>query len=168
VSARSAALERSATARCCVIVADRTRARLFLVADSDGGTRRLVEQADLQEGGYAVESTDVPMVRSECTADRGAEAVHPPADRAHRRLALEQRFARALAVRTASLVDGWDEGQVMLVAPADVLGQLRELMRKTLAPHLTLRELAREYTQLSVSQLARQLGYSVRATQGRP
>ncbi len=146
------------TARCCVVVADRTRARVFLVQDGEGGARRLVEEADLANVDYAPGANgDQPS------------AIHPqPAARAPHRLSLDRRFAKELVTSTAALVGGWEDGEVVLVAPAHMLGQLRELMRNGVAQRLTLKELAREYTSLSVTQLARQLGLNARTSHARP
>lgn len=143
---------RRASGPCCVIVADRMRARFFLVVPEEDGARRLVEQDAFVNAQYAGET--------ERNTDRGSGPVHPHFEqRAHHRLALEQRFAKALAARAAKLVQAREEGEVMLVAPAHMLGQLREIVRRTLPPGFALTELAREYTHLTASELARELGY---------
>lgn len=146
------------TDHCCVVVADRTRARVFLVDTAEGGRPRLTEQGDLTNTDYLARGTATPQTKTERNTDREAGPVHPQFEkRAQHRLELEHRFARAIAQRAAELVEGWQEGMVMLVAPAHMLGQLREVMRNTLPRQLTLKELAREYTGLTTAELARQL-----------
>lgn len=145
-------------APCCVVVADSARARLFLADTGEDGKPRLAEQADLTNTDYLARGAGAAQVKTERNTDREAGPMHPQFEkRAQHRLELEHRFAREIAHRTATLVQEWREGAVMLIAPPHMLGQLREVMRSALPRQLTLKELAREYTGLTAAELARQL-----------
>lgn len=152
--------------RCCVVVADSARARVFLAEGrNSNGHRRLVEQASLTNAEYLAHGPEAPRTKTERNTNRQAGPVHPQFEkRGQHRLELERRFAEEIVARTVEIVRGWKEGGVMLVAPSHMLGLLRELMRETLAPQLTFRELAREYIHLTAAQLARQLNLQVEKT----
>jgi protein required for attachment to host cells len=154
----------------CIVVADSGRARLFMVEVGEDARSRLVEQADLVNTDYLAHGPRAAGARSERNTDRQAGPMHPQFEqRAHHRLELQHRFAREIVEGTAALVRGWRDGAVTLVAPAHMLGELRELMRSSLAPGLTFQELAREYTALSATQLAKRLGLGPGSSQrGRP
>jgi protein required for attachment to host cells len=84
--------------------------------------------------------------------------VHPiGAQRERHRLELERRFGREIARQVGELTAAWKEGTVVLIAEPRLLGLTRGCMRATLGAALTLKELAKNYTQLTAAELRDQL-----------
>ena len=143
----------------CIVVADGARARLFLVDASEAGTVRLAEVEDLVNSEYRAHGRQVlATARSTRNTSRQSGPMHPYAQRRGRhRLELEKRFAQEIAGRAAGLTQSWSQGAVILVAEPRMLGLLREAGREALKRGVTIKELAKDYTQLTVSELREQL-----------
>jgi len=142
----------------CIVVADAKVARFFGIeaADSPRERLKLVEQApltnviDLEVLGKSVTG----RVRTETNTNRGAGPVHPiGAQRERHRIELERRFGREIVSRTTEIIDGWPAGTVVLVAEPRMLGLVREPLRKAMQPGMALKELAKNYTQLTAAEL---------------
>lgn len=146
-------------ANTCVVVADGARARLFLVDTSDEDNARLVETDDLVNSEYQARGRDVlPTARSTRNTGRQSGPMHPYAQRRMRhRLELERRFAQEVAGKVAGLTQLWNSGSVILIAEPRMLGLLREAERAILKHGVTIKELARDYTQLSAAELREHL-----------
>jgi protein required for attachment to host cells len=149
-------------ANTCVVVADGARARLFLVDTSEADKTRLVEMEDLVNTEYQARGRDVlPTARSTRNTSRQSGPVHPYAQRRLRhRLELEKRFAQDVAGKVAGLTQSWSRGSVILIAEPRMLGLLREAGRGVLKHGVTTKELAKDYTQLAVSELHEHLAES--------
>lgn len=146
-------------ANTCVVVADGARARLFIVDTSEADKARLVEMEDLVNTEYRARGADVlPKVRSTRNTGRQSGPVHPYAQRRLRhRLELEKRFAQDVAGKVAGLTQSWGHGSVILIAEPRMLGLLREAGRGVPKHGVTTKELAKDYTQLTVSELHQHL-----------
>ncbi len=55
--------------------------------------------------------------------------------------------------QAADLTKGWDQGIVVLVAEPQLLGLMREPLRKALHRGIDLKELAKDYTHLTPAEL---------------
>jgi len=164
-TARRAAGGRSSLLRksehCLVVVADSRHARLYVIEADDGSPSGavLVEQAalanpDLRELGTSVTG----RTRTETNTNRQGGPVHPiGAQRERHRLELERRFAREIAAQAAKLTSTWLHGVVVLIAEPGLLGLAREVMRDALSRKLELKEVARDYAQLTRDELRKQL-----------
>jgi protein required for attachment to host cells len=143
----------------CVVVADGARARLFIVDTSEADNARLVEMEDLVNTEYRARGADVlPKVRSTRNTGRQSGPVHPYAQRRLRhRLELEKRFAQDVAGKVAGLTQSWSRGSVILIAEPRMLGLLREAERGVLKHDVKIKELAKDYTQLAVTELHQHL-----------
>ena len=157
----------------CIVVADGARARLFIV-EPDAGSRkgaRLVEQAALAQPDLRTLGTSVTgRPRTETNTNRQAGPVHPMgAQRERHRLQLERRFAASITETAAGLVDDWAKGTVVLIAEPRMLGLLRETVRSVLKRDIAVKELARDYTNLTVPEVYDSLVRNgvIRATAGR-
>lgn len=142
--------------RTCVVVADTRRARFFGVEpDGPRSKVKLIERAelakpDLRELGSSVTG----RVRTETNTNREAGPVHPMgAQRERHRVELEQRFGQEIAGQAGEITRGWKEGTIVLVAEPRLLGLIRDPMRKALHPGIELKELAKDYAQLTTAEL---------------
>jgi protein required for attachment to host cells len=143
--------------RTCIVVVDAKRARFFTVEAGDSPRNRatLVEREtlanpDLGELGKSISG----QPRTETNTNREAGPVHPIGARRERhRLELERRFGREIARVGGEMTAGWKEGTLMLIAEPRLLGLTRACVREALPSALTLKELARNYSQLSASEL---------------
>lgn len=145
----------------CIVVADHARARIFLV-EPDAASRqgaRLIARAELASPDLRTLGASVTgRPRSETITNREAGPKHPMgAQRERHRLDLERRFALQIARRAARVAKGWNEGAVVLVAEAKLLGLVREPLRRALNPGVELKELAKNYAQLAAAELRDQL-----------
>jgi protein required for attachment to host cells len=145
---------------CLVVVADRRGARLYTVkADNASPDQTLVDEdtlanPELKSLGKRV--TGRP--RTETNANREGGAIHPiGAQREQHRLGLDRRFVREVAARAAKLTSTWLHGVVVLIAEPGLLGLAREVMRDALSRKLELKEVARDYAQLTRGELHTQL-----------
>lgn len=138
----------------CVVVADGSRARFFLLQSGAGpqSNNKLVEQQGLTNSGH-----EAPQSESR-HSNRDAGPRHPyGAQRERHHLELERRFAAEVVKRATAQVSGWREGVLVLVAEPRLLGLLRENLRASLASGIRLKELARNYTDFSAMDLQQQL-----------
>jgi protein required for attachment to host cells len=136
-----------------VLVADRARARLFSTAWPTDGT--CLEVGDLIDDEAMLHERDTGSdVPSAFVSGAGARHRGEPAtDFAHR---TAERFARRIVAR---LEDGRRQdqfGQLVLVAPALMLGVLRGELTPPLAK-LVVEELDRDYTHLTPGELFERL-----------
>jgi protein required for attachment to host cells len=147
----------------CIVVADGARARLYFV-ESDGPRKggRLVEQAALTQPDLRALGTSVTgRVRTETNTNRQAGPVHPiGAQRERHRLQVERRFAASITETAAGLVEDWARGAVVLVAEPRMLGLLREMARGVMSRRVAVKELARDYTNLTAAELYDRLVHS--------
>lgn len=153
--------------RTCIVVADAKRARFFSVeaGDSPRQQLKLVEGSALVNPDVeAVRRNGAGRVKTEQVSNRQAGPVHPiGAHRERHRLELERRFGREIAIRLADMTRGWKSGTVMLVAGPRLLGLMREGLRRSLKPAIKLKELAKDYTALSVDEIRDRLAGLMRA-----
>jgi protein required for attachment to host cells len=149
------------TANACIVVADGGRARLF-VPDAGDGTQSgpgLVERESLVNADYRARGPNAPVrTKTEQVTNRQAGDVHPiDARREHHRLELERRFAREIAQHVTAMTKSWHGGTVVLVAEPRMLGLVREPLHKALRPGIDLKELAKDYSHFTASELRDQL-----------
>lgn len=145
----------------CIVVADARRARFFSVEPGDAPRHKitLVEHMDLVNPDIrALGESVAGRPRTETNTNRQAGPMHPiGAQRERHRLDLERRFGREIARQASELTSDWKEGTFMLIAEPRLLGLMRGHLREALSPALTLKELAKNYAQLSASELRDQL-----------
>lgn len=143
----------------CLVVADGTRARLYLAVPADTPRRklRLVEQATLANAEPQTRGRNgAGQVKSERNTNRQAGPVHPAgAQRERHRLEHERRFAADIVDRVARMTSAWSEGAIILIAEPRLLGLMRERIRDALREELRLEELARNYGGLTTAALER-------------
>lgn len=145
---------------CCVVVADRLRARFFIVEETarPRARYRLSEQAGLSNAESAARGADAPGVRTERNTNRQLGPVHPIGEkRAQHRAEIERRFAHKIAMQVRMLSGKWESGTVILAASPKTLGMLRGGVQAALQSGVTLENIAHDYTALTSSALARQL-----------
>lgn len=137
----------------CIIVADGARARFLGLQRGEEPWRRsrLVPLA-------SVGNPDFRGHGAERATDCEPHATHPTDDRrGEHRLEPGRRFAAEIAQRAAGLTADWARGTVILIAEPRMLGLLREEVRGALKPGLELKELAKDYTALTIPELERHL-----------
>lgn len=143
----------------CLVVADRGRARLFLVMPDDNprSKLRLDEQASLTNGGAKARgAAGAARVKSERNTNRQAGPVHPiGAQRERHRLEHERRFGAEIVKLAVSATAHWDDGVLLLIAEPRLLGLIREPLRRALKTSIRLEELAKDYAGLSTAELER-------------
>ncbi|MGQ0524777.1 MAG: host attachment protein [Betaproteobacteria bacterium] len=142
----------------CLIVADRARARLFLVLPEEGTRRklRLDEQATLNAETRGRGAGGDARARSERHSNRDAGPVHPvAAQRERHRLEHERRFGAEIVRRAVGVTANWEDGVMLLIAEPRLLGLVREPLREALKPAIRLEELAKDYAGLSTTELER-------------
>lgn len=141
----------------CIIVADGARARLFVPIEDERapGGMSLVERECLVNPDYRAHGADSPgRTKSEQVSNRQAGDVHPiDARRDQHRLELERRFAREITQHVAQLMEGCRAGSVVLVAEPRLLGLVREPLHKALKQGIELKELAKDYSRLTATEL---------------
>jgi len=144
--------------RTCIVVADAGLACFYDVEEIEFPWLKtiLVERAvltndvDLKSRGESVTG----KVRTETNTDRGSGPVHPMgAQRERHRGELERRFGIEITRQAAAMTGDWERGTVVLVAEPQLLGLMREPLRKALHRGLDLKELARDYVHLTSSDL---------------
>jgi len=148
----------------CVVVAGSSRARLFLLQESDAprATSRLVERGSLANPSLRSRGGSVTgRPRTETNTNREAGPMHPiGAQRARHRVELERRFSTGIARKAAGLAKSWAAGTILLVADPRMLGFLRDAARGALKPGISVKELAKDYAHLSASRLQDHLARS--------
>ena len=141
----------------CLIVADGEKARLFVVVPDDNPRRkvRLVEQTTLHSADFNARGRNgAGGVASERNTTRQAGPVHPVgAQRERHRLEQERRFGAAIVKSAVALTADWSEGGMVLIAEPRLLGLMRERLRGALKKHITLAELAKDYSSLTTAAL---------------
>lgn len=148
---------------CWVIVADGARARFMalekLPARPPRAPQRLVESARLSNPVHTVKGRrDARKIKSGRDTGRGRMEPHGFTDhREKHEVELLRRFATRIAKQAATLVAGEKVANVVLVADAHMLGLLRTEFEAVKRTGIRLRELARDYTWCSATQLYRNL-----------
>ena len=143
--------------RTCIIVADGRSARYFSVKASDSPRHgiQLVEHEALSNPAHAepgANATGRPPTKT--NANREAGPVHPiGAHRERHLLEQDRRFGREIARNAGALAARWKQGCVILIAEPHLLGLTRAGLRDALPSGVELKELARNYAHLSVSEL---------------
>ena len=147
--------------RVCVVVAGASRARLFLLQESDAprATTRLVERGSLSNPSLRSRGRSVTgRPRTETNTNREAGPMHPMgAQRARHHIELERRFSTGIAHKAAGLAKSWAAGTILLVADPRMLGFLRETVRGALRPAIRVKELAKDYSRLTAPRLRERL-----------
>ena len=93
-------------------------------------------------------------MRTERNTNRETGPVHPAGEkREQHRVEVGRRFGARVAERAAALVNGWSSGAIVLVAEPRLLGLMREVLRNAVKSEIALKELARNYTHLSATEL---------------
>jgi protein required for attachment to host cells len=143
----------------CFIIADASRARLFIVVPDDSPRRkmRLAERVSLvNQETKARGRSGTGQVKSERNTNRQAGPMHPiGAQRARHRLEHERRFGAEIVERAIALTAHWDHGVMVLIAEPRLLGLMRERLRRALRSEIKLEELAKDYSGLSTAELER-------------
>lgn len=142
----------------CLIVADRGRARLFLVVPDESPRRkvRLDEQATLSAETRGRGAGSEARGKSERHSNRDAGPVHPVvAQRERHRLEHERRFGAEIVKRAVGVTANWEDGVMLLIAEPRLLGLVREPLREALKASIRLEELAKDYAGLSTAELER-------------
>jgi protein required for attachment to host cells len=141
----------------CLIVADGSRARLFLVVHDDNPTHRLrlAERATLiNQETIARGRTGAGRVKSERNTNRQAGPIHPiGAQRERHRLEHERQFGAEVIEHARQLTADWNRGVMVLIAEPRLLGLMRERLRHALRSEIKLEELAKDYGGLSTTEL---------------
>lgn len=148
----------------CVVVAGSGQARIFLLEESTAPRApfRLTERgklanADLRSRGRSVTG----RVRTETNTNREAGPMHPMgAQRDRHRIELERRFSVEIARKAAALARNWSTGSIVLVADPRMLGFLRDAVRGQLKTGVHVKELAKDFANLTASSLQDHLAQS--------
>ena len=146
----------------CVVVADARVARFYGVeaADTPRYRVKLVERLSLANPDVgAARKGGAGRVKTERVSNRQAGDAHPiDARRQQHRLEIERRFGREIARQIEQIARNWTDATIVLVADPRLLGQMREPLRKALDLGIELKELAKDYTHLTPSELRDRLG----------
>jgi len=136
------------------VVADAGLARFYDVEEVESFPslkKKLVERAvltndvDLKSRGKSVTS----KVRTERSGP-----VHPMgAQRERHRVELERRFGLEIAQLAGKMTKSWTKGVVVFIAEPRFLGITRESMRQALDKRIELKEIARDYAHITVTDL---------------
>jgi protein required for attachment to host cells len=123
---------------------------------------RLIERGKLTNASLRIRGRSVTgRVRTETNTNREAGPMHPMgAQRERHRIELERRFAVEIARKAAALARNWTTGSVVLVADPRMLGFLRDAARGALKPGISVKELAKDYSNLTASRLRDHLSQS--------
>jgi protein required for attachment to host cells len=148
----------------CIVVADAGLARFYGVeeVDSPRVKTKLVERVVLNNPDLRTLGTSVTgRPRTETNTNREAGPVHPMgAQRERHRVELERRFGQEIVRQVGEITKSWNEGVVVLVAEPQLLGLMRESLRKALHQGIELKELAKDYTSLPAHELHERLALS--------
>jgi protein required for attachment to host cells len=143
----------------CVVVVDGARAR-FLVLEPGADTRpSLVEQSDLINPETDVKGRDL---WSDTKTGRGRESRGTPAHGYDdHRDAHEEEFRRRFAVRVVetamSLAHARGAGRLIVAADPRMLGHLRPVLATATKNGVEIREVPKDLTKLTASELHRRL-----------
>jgi len=151
--------------RTCIVVADAATARFFGVErlESSRDTIRLVERITLTNPDLRTLGQSVPgRARTETNTGREAGAAQPMGEQRERhRMELDRRFGDEIALHAAAVTRDWKEGTVVLVAEPRLLGLMRQTLRDALDSGIELKELAKDYVNLTLRELQEHLTPSV-------
>lgn len=149
----------------CIVIADRARARLFSVEESNDtpfetGYRHLREHRDLvnPEG----ELTDRELFRDRRAGRRSRSSVVGAGygmddGKGREREESTRRFAKALATATSELVRSQKSKALVLIASPKFLGVVRSEVRKAIPKNVELTELAEDLSWHATAQLEKVL-----------
>ena len=149
--------------RTCIIVADIKLARFYGIeaVESPRVKMKLVERTSLSSSSSDLKALGTSVSgrpHTETNTNRGSGPVHPMgAQRDRHRVELERRFGHEIASQAAEVTKAWNKGTIVLVAEPRLLGLMREPLRKALHQGIELKELAKDYAQLTASELRDQL-----------
>ncbi len=143
----------------CIIVADGGLARFLGVEEVEAPRARLalVERKVLKNttDPKALAASVTGRAHTETNTDRGSG---PMASRRERhRGELDRRFGMEITREAGEFTKGWERGTVVLVAEPQLLGLVRESLRKVLHPGVELKELAKDYAHLAPTELLEHL-----------
>lgn len=147
----------------CVVVADGARARvLVLERRLNGGPAiaELVEAAEITNPVLRARDTDLLSDTRMGRRGGASTPLRATSDhRDHHRRDLERHFAARIAEEASGVWRRYPSCELVVVAPAVMLGLLRPAIEDELRPkdHVELRELARDLTKLTAAQLHDQL-----------
>lgn len=133
----------------CILVADRARARFFVLQappeHRPGDAQRLSEQETLvdPEGELTGQETFTDSHSGTNHAGSGASYEYDEHREGHRR-EVERRFAKRVAAAADVFTRDHDAQKLVLVAEPRMLGVLRHALPTTLPREVTLVELARD------------------------
>jgi protein required for attachment to host cells len=149
----------------CIVVADKARARLFTVEDTNDSPfetrhRHLRERADLvnPEGKLADQEVfrDRPAgVRIRPPVTRGVYGTDDGKSRPRREST--RRFARELARAASELVESEGSRELVLIASPRFLGVVRTEVRKALPKYVGLRGLGEDLSRHATPQIEKVL-----------
>jgi len=145
------------------VVAGFRLARFYCIeaVDSPRVKMKLVEQSSLSNPGADLKALGRSMSgrpRTETNTNREAGPMHPiGAQRERHRLELDRRFCQEIARETAAVTKEWNGGAVVLVAEPRQLGLMREPLRHVLHQGIELKELAKDFTNLTPAELCKRL-----------
>lgn len=149
--------------RTCIIVADAKIARFFGIeaVESPRVNMKLVERTVLANPNSDLKILGESMsgrVHTETNTNRQAGPMHPMvAQRERHRGEFDRRFVHEITRQTGEITGGWKQGTVVLVAGPRLLGLMRESLRNALHQGIELKELAKDYAQLTPSELQKHL-----------
>ena len=136
-------------AKCCLVVADRLRARIFVCVSGSPGV--FEARAELTNAFGASRCRVLPSgvyasdARSRCTS---------ASERASRsEIALDRDFAHEIAREVEEAVAGWKSGSIIVAAAPLMLGMLRDTVQSIAPGCLTVKAVAKDYTTLDVGEL---------------
>ena len=145
------------------MVADFRLARIYCIEaiDSPRVKMKLVEQSSLSNSGANLKALGRSVsgrTRTETNTNREAGPIHPiGAQRERHRLELDRRFCQEIAREAAAVTKEWKEGAVVLIAEPRQLGLMREPLRQVLHQGNELKELAKDFMNLTPAELSKRL-----------
>jgi protein required for attachment to host cells len=151
------------SSKCCVLVADGTRARFLTLEPAQSSKPKsgppLVEKKNLINPNLDIPGRDL---WSDPKTGRGRAAGGGPAHgyddhRDQHKDEFERRFARQIAEETASFVHNRRDEQLVVAAQKRMLGFLRPELKRCLKEQVRVRELAKDFSKLNPTELYKHL-----------
>lgn len=146
--------------KCCVLVADGTRARFLTLEPAQfsqpkSGPQQLVEKKNLINPNLDMRGRDL---WSDPKTGRGRAAGGGPSHgyddhREQHEDEFERRFAKQIAENTALFLHACRDEQLVIAAQKRMLGFLRPELKRCLKEQVQVRELAKDVTKLNPTQL---------------
>lgn len=135
--------------RTCILVADRARARFFVLGappeHRPGDAARLLERETLVDPEGELAGKDLFSDSRSGTNHAGSGATYEYDDHRERhRREIERRFAKRVALAAADFARNHGAEKLVLAAEPQMLGMLRPLLPTALPKGVTLVELARD------------------------